>query len=59
MFYSRIYLAICWAVRLPPQNLVVEKKLGGSRTARKRPIDSTNNQWRWGESTSEKRANRM
>ncbi|WP_236736076.1 hypothetical protein [Bacillus mycoides] len=32
------------SVRLPPQNSAGAKKLGGSRTARKCPIGSTNNQ---------------
>ncbi|MBJ8007162.1 hypothetical protein JDS88_13585 [Bacillus cereus] len=39
------YPAIRRAVRLPPQNSAGAKKLGGSLTARKRPIGSTNNQW--------------
>ncbi|EJP89823.1 hypothetical protein IC1_02533 [Bacillus cereus VD022] len=39
-----IYLAICRAVRLPPQNSARAKKLGGDRAARKSPISLTNNQ---------------
>ncbi|PFD44414.1 hypothetical protein CN285_06145 [Bacillus cereus] len=33
------------AVRLPPQSSTNTRKPGGSLTARKSPIGSTNNQW--------------